>query len=307
MLTRQVKKIGIVILACWQVLVLIGCSNERYPMTYYDKDLMLEDRESIRDAYDNNKFEKQQSKFNRNNNSSDDSLRNQTANVDDDYVAYEKYLYEDKTSIYNVNLSITAIDGSYKYKVINKNVPDFDIKDYDGKTFEQYSELDSLGRCGVAFALLGEETMPAPGEERESIGMIKPSGWQTPQNKYDFIDGKFLYNRCHLIGWQLSAENSNEKNLITGTRYLNTKGMLPYENQVANYIRNTHNHVLYRVTPIFEGSNLLASRVQIEAMSYEDNGAGIKFNVLLENYEPNVHIDYATGANWEEKGKGDNV
>ena len=144
---------------------------------------------------------------------------------------------------------------------INDNKPSFTEDELKVQSLEQYSDLDSLGRCGTAIALVGKETMPT--EERGSIGMIKPSGWHTI--KYDIVSGKYLYNRCHLIGYQLSAENANEKNLITGTRYMNTEGMLPFENQVADYIKETDNHVLYRVTPIYDGNNLVASGVQIEA------------------------------------------
>lgn len=304
---KTIRKLIIIFGIIIQIVFMISCRSKSasYPMSVYDKDLKTATRESIKKAFEEKQFEKQQEK-NKNNlyDAIEDEKTNSEVNndvsIEDEYFEYEKDLYQNKNSTYNVNLSTTTIDSNYKYKLMNKGNPDFVIKEYDGKTFEKYSELDSLGRCGKAIALLGIETMPAEGEKRGTIGMIKPSGWQTPQNKYDFIDGKFLYNRCHLIGWQLSAENSNEKNLFTGTRYLNTKGMLPYENQVANYIKSTHNHVLYRVTPIFEGNNLVASRVQIEAMSFEDNGTGLKFNVLLENYEPGVHIDYATGKNWEE-------
>lgn len=177
------------------------------------------------------------------------------------------------------------------YVVINDNVPYFDKSDLTTKTFEKYSPLDSLGRCGVAYANVSEDTMPT--EERGSIGMIKPSGWQI--KKYDFVDGKYLYNRCHLIGYQLTGENANEENLITGTRYMNTKGMLPFENEVADYVKDTGNHVLYRVTPIFEGDNLVAKGVLMEAMSVEDQGLDIEFNVFVYNVQPGVSIDYATG------------
>lgn len=177
------------------------------------------------------------------------------------------------------------------YVEINGNVPNFSKSDFSTKAYESYSELDSLGRCGVCIANIGVELMPT--EERGSIGQVKPSGWQLV--KYDFVDGKYLYNRCHLIGYQLSGENANVKNLITGTRYMNVEGMLPFENQVADYVKSTKNHVLYRVTPIFEGNNLVASGVQIEAQSYEDKGAGICFNVYVYNCQPGVVIDYATG------------
>lgn len=177
------------------------------------------------------------------------------------------------------------------YVLINDNIPAFDENDYVTDAFERYSELDSLKRCGVAYACLGIETMPT--EEREEIGQVKPSGWQTA--KYDEVNGKYLYNRCHLIGFQLSGENANAKNLITGTRYLNVEGMLPFENEVADYIKETGNHVLYRVTPIFEGENLVASGVQMEAKSVEDNGQGVCFNVYVYNAQPHIEIDYLTG------------
>lgn len=177
------------------------------------------------------------------------------------------------------------------YIVINNNVPFFYEEDMTDISFEKYSELDSIGRCGVAVSSVGKDIMPTV--ERESIGSVKPSGWQTV--KYDFVDGKYLYNRCHLIGYQLTAENANNKNLITGTRYLNVQGMLPFENMVADYIKETDNHVLYRVTPIFEGNNLVASGVLMEAKSVEDNGEGIEFNVYCYNVQPGVEIDYATG------------
>ena len=178
-----------------------------------------------------------------------------------------------------------------------KNQPDFNLSEYSEEPFENYSDLDAYGRVGKAEALLGKETMPTKG--RESIGMIKPVGWHTV--KYDNIDGNYLYNRCHLIGWQLSDENANDKNLFTGTRYLNVKGMLPYENQVANYIKSTGNHVLYRVTPYYSGNNLIVSHIQIEAMSYEDKGAGICFNVKLDNIQPGIHINYADGSSYQEE------
>ena len=175
--------------------------------------------------------------------------------------------------------------------VLNDNVPYFTDTEYTTEAFESYSDLDSLGRCGVAYANVCEEIMPT--EERGAIGMIKPSGWHTI--KYDCVDGKYLYNRCHLIGYQLSGENANEKNLITGTRYLNVTGMLPYEDQVADYVHDTKNHVLYRVTPVFTGDNLVADGVEIEAASVEDKGASLQFHVFCYNVQPGVEINYATG------------
>ncbi len=187
--------------------------------------------------------------------------------------------------------TIPAYSGS-PYVEVQSNEPQFSDADKARGDFENYSDLDSLGRCGVAFALISTQTMPT--QERGSIGMIKPSGWQTV--RYDgLVDGNYLYNRCHLIGYQLAGENANEKNLITGTRYLNTEGMLPFEDQVAAYVKSTGNHVLYRATPVFEGNNLVASGVQLEAWSVEDKGAGVSFNVYCYNVQPGVTIDYATG------------
>ena len=177
------------------------------------------------------------------------------------------------------------------YIEIKGNVPDFSESELRPDAFETYSSLDVLGRCGVAFSCVGKEIMPK--EEREGIGQIKPSGWQTV--KYDIVDGKYLYNRCHLIGFQLTGENANEKNLITGTRYMNVEGMLPFENQIADYVEETNNHVLYRVTPVFDGANLVARGVQLEAKSVEDNGKGVCFNVYVYNNQPGIKIDYATG------------
>lgn len=182
------------------------------------------------------------------------------------------------------------------YVVLHDNQPDFGDVSTMTVSFESYSELDALGRCGVAYACLSTDTMPT--EERGSIGQVKPSGWQTV--RYDFVSGQYLYNRCHLIGYQLSGENANAHNLITGTRYLNTEGMLPFEDMVADFIKETGYHVLYRATPVFEGDHLLASGVQIEAQSVEDNGAGICFNVYCYNVQPGVVIDYATGQSYAE-------
>ena len=177
------------------------------------------------------------------------------------------------------------------YVVINGNVPDFSAEELSAEPFEVYSPLDFLGRCGTACANVGLELMPT--EERGDIGSVKPTGWQTA--KYDIVDGGYLYNRCHLIGYQLTGENANEQNLITGTRYLNVEGMLPFENLVADYVKETGNHVRYQVTPIFQGVELVARGVQMEAMSVEDDGAGVCFNVFVYNVQPGITIDYATG------------
>jgi len=187
--------------------------------------------------------------------------------------------------------SIPEFDENNPYVIINDNVPFFTDDEITAESYEQYGALDGLGRCTVAIACIGIEIMPT--EERGSIGSVKPSGWQTV--KYDFISGNYLYNRCHLIGYQLSGENANKQNLITGTRYLNIDGMLPFEDMVADYVKETQNHVMYRVTPIFEGDNLVASGVLIEAYSVEDKGEGITFNIYAYNCQPGVIIDYATG------------
>lgn len=178
----------------------------------------------------------------------------------------------------------------YPYTVINNNVPEFEKTDYT-KSFEKYGELDSLGRCTSCIANIGTDLMPT--EERGAIGSVKPTGWQVA--KYSNVDGRYLYNRCHLIGYQLSAENANPNNLITGTRYLNIEGMLPFENKVATYVKTTSNHVLYRVTPIFKDDELVARGVQMEAYSIEDDGEGVEFNIYCYNVQPDIEIDYKTG------------
>lgn len=181
------------------------------------------------------------------------------------------------------------------YIEINGNMPTFSTDEYTVEPFETYSELDELGRCGVAYANICQELMPT--EERGEIGQIKPSGWHTVRYD-DIVDGKYLYNRCHLIGFQLAGENANERNLITGTRYMNVDGMLPFENMVADYVEETDNHVLYRVTPIYDGDNLVANGVQMEAYSVEDGGDGVCYNIYVYNVQPGIEIDYATGESW---------
>lgn len=180
------------------------------------------------------------------------------------------------------------------YVAVNDNEPYFTQEEITDEAFETYSDLDALGRCGVTCASVGLELMPT--EERGDIGSVKPTGWHTV--KYDCVDGKYLYNRCHLIGYQLTGENANERNLITGTRYLNIEGMLPFENMVADYVEETENHVMYRVTPIYDGDNLVAGGVLMEGYSVEDEGAGICFCVYAYNVQPGVEIDYATGESW---------
>ena len=186
------------------------------------------------------------------------------------------------------------------YVEINDNEPEFTEAELTTESYEEYSELDPLGRCGTAEACIGEDLMPDG--EREDISEVEPTGWEN--REYDIVDGGYVYNRCHLIGFQLSGENANEENLITGTRYMNTEGMLPFENMVAEYVQETDNHVMYRVTPVFEGDDLVASGVQMEAESVEDGGAGICFNIYVYNVQPEIIIDYSTGANWADTDSG---
>lgn len=194
---------------------------------------------------------------------------------------------------------IPAYAGN-SFVILDGNKPSFSKKDRERTdAFETYSNLDKLGRCGVAYANICKELMPT--EERGAIGMVKPTGWHTV--KYDNVEGKYLYNRCHLIGYQLAGENANEKNLITGTRYLNVTGMLKFEDRVADYVKATDHHVLYRVTPVFEGDNLVATGLEMEAYSVEDCGKGVSFHVFVYNIQPGITIDYATGESWTDDSK----
>lgn len=230
------------------------------------------------------------------------------ASLQSAYESVSRVLFEENSTIFESDSTADTIGNTYSesislseipaysgrpYIAINDNQPDFDFDNLSATAYESYADLDRLGRCGVAEAILGKETMPADDEERGTISGVYPSGWE--QENYDCVDGGYLYNRCHLIGWQLSCENANEKNLITGTRYMNTEGMLPFENMVADYIRETGNHIAYRVTPVYDGNNLVASGVQVEAYSIEDNGDGICFNIYCYNVQPSIVIDYATG------------
>ena len=203
----------------------------------------------------------------------------------------------------NVQLTDIPEFNDEPYIVLNENVPMFTEEETAStEIFEDYSDLDRFGRCGIAYANLHQSIMPT--EDRESIGMIKPSGWKTA--KYDFVDGKYLYNRCHLIGFQLAGENANEKNLITGTRFLNVEGMLPFENMVADYLKETNNHVLYRVTPVFKDNELVARGVTIEGYSVEDHGEGIQFYVYCYNNQPKIEINYQTGDSKEIASSSEN-
>lgn len=213
-----------------------------------------------------------------------------------EYIAKDTAIVSEKDGITETKIlgdtldEIPQYDGN-TFAVVNGNQPYFNEEDLVEYSYEKYSKLDHLGRCGMCMASVGQDIMPK--QKRGEIGSVKPSGWHTV--KYNNVDGKYLYNRCHLIGYQLTGENANEKNLITGTRYLNVEGMLPFENMVADYVKESANHVIYRVTPIYEDDNLLASGVLMEGFSVEDNGQGICFNVYCYNVQPGIEINYATG------------
>lgn len=221
----------------------------------------------------------------------DSNTQSGTKVAAEDHSAEEKG--SDSESYVTVD-DVPAYSGE-PYVEVNDNQPEFTEEELTTVSYEDYSELDELGRCQSAEACIGQDLMPT--ETRESISSVKPTGWKN--KSYDTVDGGYVYNRCHLIGFQLTGENANEENLITGTRYMNAEGMLPFEDEVAAYIKETDNHVMYRVTPVFEGDDLIASGVQMQAESVEDDGAGISFNVYVYNVQPYVVIDYRTGENWE--------
>ena len=224
-------------------------------------------------------------------------------------VVISRLVFPANEHIYSQSIGEVPAFSGQPYVIIADNIPEFTSEDHTTSSYEYYSPLDGLGRCGYVMACIGQDLMPT--EDRESIGQIKPSGWHTV--KYDHVDGKYLYNRCHLIGFQLTGENANERNLITGTRFMNTEGMLPFEDLVADYVRDTGNHVLYRVTPVYDGDALVARGVQMEGWSVEDEGDGVSFNVYVYNAQPGVTIDYATGISYltdatqTESGSQENV
>ena len=201
----------------------------------------------------------------------------------------------EEPQVSNISLDQVPAYGGEPFAVLGGNIPLFTEADYTADSYEEYGALDALERCTYTIACIGQDLMPT--QERGSISHIKPTGWHSVQ--YDFVDGKSLYNRCHLIGHQLAGEDANERNLITGTRYMNVDGMLPFENMVADYVKETGNHVLYRVIPVYEGNNLVANGVTMEAWSVEDNGEGICFYVYVYNVQPGVEINYATGESRE--------
>ncbi len=202
----------------------------------------------------------------------------------------------------SVSLDQIPAYSDWAYVILDQNVPGFTPSDYTLEAFEYFDELDSLGRCGTTYANVCQELMPT--EKRGDISRIKPTGWIN--HSYDFVDGGMVYNRCHLLGFQLTGENANEKNLVTGTRYMNTQGMLPFENMVADHVKEEDHHVLYRVTPLFDGDNLVCSGVQMEALCVEcaqtdDPDDDLQFHVFCYNVQPGVVIDYATGENWAQE------
>ena len=221
----------------------------------------------------------------------DSNTQSGTKVAAEDHSAEEKGLDSESYVTFD---DVPAYSGE-PYVEVNDNQPEFTEEELTTVSYEDYSELDELGRCQSAEACIGQDLMPT--EARESISSVKPTGWKN--KSYDTVDGGYVYNRCHLIGFQLTGENANEENLITGTRYMNVEGMLPFEDEVAAYIKETDNHVMYRVTPVFEGDDLVASGVQMQAESVEDDGVGISFNVYVYNVQPYVVIDYKTGENWE--------
>ncbi|MBE7016378.1 MAG: hypothetical protein E7417_06155 [Ruminococcaceae bacterium] len=204
------------------------------------------------------------------------------------YIVKNTFSDDDYTDL----ISIIPEYSYSPYVHINDNIPFFESYEIIDAPFEYYSTLDDLGRCNVCFSSVSTALMPT--EKRESISSVTPTGWIN--KSYDEVPGGYLYNRCHLIGYQLTGENDNNKNLITGTRYLNMEGMLPFENEIAEYIENTDNHVMYRVTPVFTGNNMVADGVLLEAQSVEDFGSGVSFCVYCYNVQPNIEIDYTTGA-----------
>ena len=264
------KYIFMIIVSVITCLTLCGCNVD------FDIDDAIDAASNLYDIYDS---------YNDHDDSSDSSDSNNFDLLDSELMNHNSY-------------------NNTAYVVINNNKPFFDAELYkNSDVFESYSDLDSLNRPGVAFALLSQETMPGPDEERGAIGNIKPAGWHSV--KYDIVNGKYLYNRCHLIGWQLSAENDNEKNLITGTRYLNIDGMLDFENQIADYLYDDpDNKVLYRVTPIYKNDNLICEGLLIEAKSFDDLDndyidSTIEFCIFCYNVQPGIFIDYATGDSYE--------
>ena len=255
------KKLRCLLLSLFVIFACVGCVETEQPDYYYDDDIIIIDS-------------------------------TQTSETSNDYVIT---VATNKTESGYTNITIPAYSGE-AYYVVNNGIPFFDSEDLVTDPFEYYSELDELGRCGVAYANICDEIMPAEGEERGEIGQVKPSGWHTATYP-DVISDRYLYNRCHLIGWQLAGENANKKNLITGTRYLNIEGMLPFENMVDDYVEEYGHHVLYRVTPYYIGDNLVADGVLIEAQSVEADN--LIFCVWCYNVQPYVYIDYATGESYQ--------
>ena len=276
------------VIASILMIIVIGTALEDKNISTQEDSIVISDEnipieEITNDSIDNNEINKEQIQTDAIDDTSDIGTDNLGQSKEENKIDLEKLKLEELAKI--------VMYSGTPYCIINSNIPFFNNTDLVTTSYEKYSNLDILGRCGVTIACIGKDIMPT--EERGNIGSIKPSGWHTV--KYNGIDGNYLYNRCHLIGFQLTAENANERNLITGTRYMNVQGMLPFENMVADYIKETNNHVLYRVTPIFKDNNLLASGVLMEAKSVEDDGSGIEFCVYCYNVQPGITINYKTG------------
>lgn len=226
----------------------------------------------------------------------DDVTNNKMPKYEQNIPTTEEPFITDSSTTSGFDISIIPEYNDEAVYIVNNNIPFFTENELTTESYEIYADLDSLGRCGVANACLSKDTMPKNGETRGEIGSIKPAGWHTV--KYpDVISDLYLYNRCHLIGWQLGAENANKLNLTTGTRYLNVEGMLPYENMVDNYIEQTNNHVMYRITPVFIGDELVCRGILMEAKSVEDDGC--IFCVYCYNVQPGIYINYLTGESYQ--------
>lgn len=291
--TKKALTICGICLVVVAIIITIGAIGENKESAISDDPSAVSSTDSIEGGYSSDPSADSAEETNESDSSTDNDSNIVTDNSkkEESQINTNKEAPQKEVSTPVVSLSEIPSYSGDAYITINNNVPYFTQSEIVNTSYEYYSPLDSLGRCGVAVSCVGKDTMPT--EERGSIGQIKPSGWHTI--KYDCVDGKYLYNRCHLIGYQLTAENANIKNLITGTRYLNIQGMLPFENMVADYIKETNNHVMYRVTPVFDGNNLLATGVLMEARSVEDDGDGILFNVFCYNVQPGITIDYSNG------------
>ena len=293
------KKIKNLLLILMVAVLMVGCNPVNYPPNPEVEETIGNVSDELKESA-NQFFDSATEDLKENANQIIGSIGNQLKENADEVIKEVGENAEDIASnaiasLLNKGTLKAANYSGLPYTIVNENVPYFtDIEKQNKVPFEIYSPLDSLGRCGVAYANICKEIMPT--EDRGDISSVKPTGWVN--NQYDNVDGGWLYNRSHIIGFQLSGENANEKNLITGTRYMNVEGMLPFENMIDDYVDESGNHVLYRVTPIFVGNNLVCEGVLMEAWSVEDNGEGICFNVFCYNVQPGITIDYETGNNY---------